>query len=34
MITREIAERDYGVVITEDGQLDEEATKDLRSQSN
>jgi N-methylhydantoinase B len=31
MITREIARRDYGVVITEDGELDEEATADLRS---
>lgn len=31
MITREIAHRDYGVVITEDGKLNEEATADLRS---
>lgn len=33
MITREIARRDYGVVITDDGELDEEATADLRSDS-
>lgn len=34
MITREIARRDYGVVITDDGELDEAATEDLRGQSD
>ena len=33
MITREIARKDYGVVITDDGELDEEATAELRSDS-
>jgi N-methylhydantoinase B len=33
MITREIARRDYGVVITDDGELDEQATEELRTKA-
>jgi N-methylhydantoinase B len=33
MITREIARRDYGVVITDDGELDEEATVEMRAEN-
>ena len=32
MITRETARRDYSVVITDDGELDEEATEELRAE--
>ena len=32
MISREIARQDYGVVITDDGELDRDATTDLREQ--